>query len=162
MKYKTGVIAAICIAIAAVAVIYIPTHLIQPFKSQTKETLVLSYYLRTWAPVTTIFLFVVAILVCISFWRTGIGGFRKAVLILLLLPVGLATWFAHQNHFQWMFHPMEKPNYAIAGAADFISGKDMVLGVSHGGDSAAYPVRVLAYHHLVHDRVGGKPIVATY
>ncbi len=38
----------------------------------------------------------------------------------------------------------------------------MVLAVTHSGDAAAYPVRLLAYHHLVHDRVGGKPIVATY
>ena len=162
MKYKTGVIAAICIAVTAVAVVYIPAHLIQPFKSQTKEAVVLSYYLRTWAPVLTIFLFVGALLVCVSFWRTAVSRLRKTILALLLLPVGLATWFAHQNYFQWMFHPLNAPNYALAGATDFISGKDMVLGVSHGGESVAYPVRVLAYHHLVHDRVGGKPIVATY
>jgi hypothetical protein len=162
MKYKTGVIAAICIAIAAVAVVYIPAHLIQPFKSQTKETLVLSYYLRTWAPMITIFIFVVALFVCVYFLRTAIGRFRKVALVLLLLPVGLATWFAHQNYFQWMFHPLENPNYARGGQTDFIDGKDMILAVSIGGDSVAYPIRLLAYHHLVHDKVGGKPIVATY
>jgi hypothetical protein len=162
MKFKTGVIAAICIAIAAVAVVYIPAHLIQPFKPQTKETVVLSYYLRTWSPVITIILFVAALFVCISFLRTGIGRFRKVVMVLLLLPVGLATWFANQNYFQWMFHPLERPNYALASQTDFIGGKDMVLAVSMGGDSVAYPVRLLAYHHLVHDKVGGKSIVATY
>jgi hypothetical protein len=162
MKYKTGVVAAICIAIAAVAVVYIPAHLIQPFKSQTKETVVLSYYLRTWAPLITLFLLVGSLFVCVYFLRTAIGRFRKVALVLPLLPVGLATWFAHQNYYHWMFNPLEKPNYARAGQTDFIDGKDMVLGVSYGGDSVAYPVRLLAYHHLVHDKVGGKPIVATY
>jgi Protein of unknown function (DUF3179) len=162
MKYKTGLIAAICIALTAVAVVYIPVHLIQPFKSQTKEAVLLSYYMRTWGPVITIFLFVGALFVCISFFRTAIGRLRKAILVLLLMPVGLATWFAHQNYFQWMFRPLDNPNYAIASKTDFIVGKDMVLAVSMSGDSVAYPVRLLAYHHLVHDKVGGKPILATY
>jgi len=162
MKYKTGLIVAICIFIASAAVVYIPAHLIQPFKSQTKEAVALSYYLRTWAPIITVFLLVGALFICISFWRGAIGRFRKAVLVILLLPVGLAAWFAYQNYFQWMFRPLANPNYARAGEIDFLSGKDMVLAVSQGGDSVAYPVRLLAYHHLVHDRVGGKPILATY
>jgi hypothetical protein len=38
----------------------------------------------------------------------------------------------------------------------------MVLAVEIGGESVAYPVRLMAYHHLVGDTVGGVPIVATY
>ena len=30
------------------------------------------------------------------------------------------------------------------------------------GEAAAYPIRQLAYHHLVQDIVGGVPIVVTY
>jgi hypothetical protein len=39
---------------------------------------------------------------------------------------------------------------------------DIVLAVKINGESAAYPVRLMAYHHLVEDVVGGTPIVATY
>ena len=38
----------------------------------------------------------------------------------------------------------------------------MVLAVDTGADAVAYPVRQLAYHHLVADAVGGTPVVATY
>jgi hypothetical protein len=34
--------------------------------------------------------------------------------------------------------------------------------VKLGGESRAYPVRMMAYHHIVNDVVGGVPIVATY
>jgi len=37
-----------------------------------------------------------------------------------------------------------------------------VLCVTISGESVAYPVRLMAYHHLVGDTVGGTPIVATY
>jgi hypothetical protein len=39
---------------------------------------------------------------------------------------------------------------------------DRVLAVNIGNESVAYPIRLMAYHHLVGDTVGGTPIVATY
>jgi hypothetical protein len=30
------------------------------------------------------------------------------------------------------------------------------------GDAVAYPVRQMAYHHLLNDAVGGVPVVSTY
>jgi hypothetical protein len=38
----------------------------------------------------------------------------------------------------------------------------MVIAVTNNGESVAYPVRLMAYHHLTQDVVGGTPIVATY
>jgi hypothetical protein len=38
----------------------------------------------------------------------------------------------------------------------------MVIAVDIKGDAVAYPVRQLAYHHIVQDVVGDTPIVVTY
>jgi len=38
----------------------------------------------------------------------------------------------------------------------------MVMTVELNGESAAYPIRQMAYHHIVQDTVGGTPIVSTY
>ena len=38
----------------------------------------------------------------------------------------------------------------------------MVLGIRLGGDSRAYPISLMAYHHLVNDVVAGQPLVVTY
>jgi hypothetical protein len=40
--------------------------------------------------------------------------------------------------------------------------QNKVLAVENHGEAVAYPIRLMAYHHVVHDRVGGTPIVATY
>ena len=44
----------------------------------------------------------------------------------------------------------------------FVSGADMVVAVEAEGDAVAYPVRQMAYHHLVNDDVGTLPVVSTY
>ena len=49
-----------------------------------------------------------------------------------------------------------------AAEANWVEDGDMVLAVEKNGEAAAYPVRQVAYHHVVQDVVGGVPIVATY
>jgi hypothetical protein len=87
---------------------------------------------------------------------------KKITAVFLVLVSGICTWFARQNHFEWMFNPLPDAAYVRASEQEFIKGNDMVLAMSINGDAVAYPVRLLAYHHLVNDTVGGKPIVATY
>jgi hypothetical protein len=43
-----------------------------------------------------------------------------------------------------------------------VGDSDVVLAVNLNGEAAAYPIRLMAYHHVVQDTVGGTPIVATY
>ncbi|MES2517028.1 MAG: DUF3179 domain-containing (seleno)protein [Bacteroidota bacterium] len=38
----------------------------------------------------------------------------------------------------------------------------MVLGVHLNGESKAYPISLIGYHHQVRDTLGGKPIMVTY
>ena len=40
--------------------------------------------------------------------------------------------------------------------------KDMVIAVTLGGESRAYPIREMGYHHVVNDRLHQLPIVVTY
>jgi 4-amino-4-deoxy-L-arabinose transferase-like glycosyltransferase len=94
-------------------------------------------------------------------WR-GTRWWRKPALVIALILTVAATWFARQNHFEWMFNPSSHSAYAKATEAPFIGDEDMVLAVQNQGEAVAYPVRLMAYHHLVEDTVGGTPIVATY
>jgi hypothetical protein len=94
-------------------------------------------------------------------WR-GTRWFLKMLLVVLLLPLFAATWMARQNHFEWIFRPHASIAYSSVPEANFVSDNDMVLAVKNNGEAAAYPVRLMAYHHLVQDVVGGTPLVATY
>ena len=40
--------------------------------------------------------------------------------------------------------------------------RTLVVGIRAGGHAKAYPIRLMGYHHVVQDTVGGTPIVATY
>ncbi len=39
---------------------------------------------------------------------------------------------------------------------------DRVIGVAHGSEARAYPLRLMRWHEVVNDTVGGKPVVITY
>ncbi len=51
---------------------------------------------------------------------------------------------------------------APAGRGRYLVGGDRVVGVSIGEDARAYPLRVLAWHEVVNDVVGGVPVAVTY
>ena len=61
-----------------------------------------------------------------------------------------------------MFNPLAQTAFARASETDFVADDDMVMAVNINGDAVAYPVRQMAYHHVVQDMVGGTPITATY
>jgi hypothetical protein len=46
--------------------------------------------------------------------------------------------------------------------ANKVSSSNLVVGVSIDGESRAYPIEVIGYHHQVRDSIGGKPIMVTY
>jgi len=154
-------IALLCVIVAAVAIVGAPVWIIQPFKAQTDRGVAVSYALRRWSPILTIGALVVSFLLVAWLWR-GTRWFAKAALVIFLLPLLAATWFARQNHFEWMFNPLTQSAYAKTSEVSFVNNSDMVLAVENNGDAVAYPVRLMAYHHVVQDVVGGVPIVATY
>jgi hypothetical protein len=83
-------------------------------------------------------------------------------MVVVVLPLFGATWLARQNHFEWMFHPLPNPAYARSAEAGFVADADMVMAIEKNDEIVAYPIRLMAYHHVVQDVVGGTPIVATY
>ena len=68
---------------------------------------------------------------------------------------------SHVNVYERMFHPMGSPSFETAQATR-LDGKEMVIAVDIGGAARAYPIRILSYHHIANDTVGGVPIAATY
>jgi Protein of unknown function (DUF3179) len=155
-------IATALIPIALIAVVALPLVLDQPFGSQTARTLEAVYAMRRLSPIVTVLgLAALAVLAAISLRRrrTGLAlvGFAGALMLAIA-----AAWFARQNPFEWMFNPLPQPQFVAAAKATFVEPNDLVLAVSVDGDAAAYPIRQMAYHHLVNDRIGRTPAVVTY
>lgn len=148
--------------IAALGWVAVPVAVIMPFKAQTARGVAVSYALKSWAPVFTGLALIAALALIVWLWRGKRSWWRRGLLLLSLAPLLVAAWFARQNHFEWMFHPLANSAYVKASEASFVDDKDMVLAVEVNGEAAAYPVRTLTYHHIINDVVGGRPITATY
>lgn len=146
---------------ASLAVVMIPAVLIFPFKPQTPRAVEISYLLKSWSPIVTVLALIASLALAVWLWIGKRSWWRRSLLALSMIPVLAAVWFARQNHFEWMFNPLKETGFAKAAEAK-VGDKDMVLAVTINGESVAYPVRQMAYHHVVHDTVGGVPIVATY
>ncbi len=155
-------LALVLVVAASFAMVLIPTMLIMPFKPQTPGAVEISYLLKRWSPIVTVLSASISLALAFLLWRSKRSWWQRSVLVVLMIPALVAAWFAQQNHFEWMFNPLKQTAFAKAAEASFVGDKDMVLAVTINGEAVAYPVRQMAYHHVVHDTVGGVPIVATY
>lgn len=151
---------AVGVIIAGLAV-FTPAWLIQPFRLQTERGVQVALTLRRVSPLLTIVILAAIAVLVSKLWR-GARWWSRALMVVALLVTTACTWLARQNHFEWMFNPLPNPAYVHVPDATFVDDADLVLAVERGGEAAAYPVRQLAYHHLVHDTVGRVPIVVTY
>jgi hypothetical protein len=80
-----------------------------------------------------------------------------AAIVLSAASAGMARL----NYFEWMFRPIPAAGFVAAGDAH-LSDKEMVMTVQIGSDARAYPIRQMAYHHILNDTAGGVPIAVTY
>lgn len=58
--------------------------------------------------------------------------------------------------------PLDHPQAIAAGEADWLDDDNIVFGISIAGQSRAYPKRILAWHELARDRLGGIDLTIVY
>jgi len=58
--------------------------------------------------------------------------------------------------------PLDMPAHVPADDADFLDPAEPVVGLVIGAEARAYPLRILDWHELVNDRLGGVPIALAY
>lgn len=58
---------------------------------------------------------------------------------------------------------LDNPKFVSAKEADkFLSRQDRILGVALNGAAKAYPLKILNWHEIVNDTVGGRPVLVTW
>lgn len=58
--------------------------------------------------------------------------------------------------------PLRQPKMLDATTADYLNDNNVVFGISINGDHRAYPKRILAWHEMFVDEIGGEPIAGVY
>ena len=57
---------------------------------------------------------------------------------------------------------LDNPELIPAGDADYLRGDDLVFGVSINGDVRAYPLRIMGWHEMFNEVIGGVPVALAY
>jgi hypothetical protein len=57
---------------------------------------------------------------------------------------------------------IDRPRFVSPGAARGLQANDLVVSVTVGGRTRAYPLRILVHHEIVNDQLGGRALAVTY
>ncbi len=164
MKNRVWGVLFVVLVLAGVALDAVPFYVIRPFRAQGPQELFVALTFLRWAPVWTIVFAVAAAVAAAMLWKRESerrAWLRRSGLVLGMVLVSAAAVAARVNIFERMFAPVPEPQYLPASLAK-IEADDMVLALRQGDQARAYPIREMAYHHLVNDVLAGSPIVVTY
>ena len=64
--------------------------------------------------------------------------------------------------FRGMFQSLTDPKIISGSQLTELADDEEVLGLSLSGQSRAYPSRFIAWHHIINDTLGGRPVLVTY
>ena len=84
-----------------------------------------------------------------------------STLAVLLLAI-LCAVLSRINLMEWVFAGARGAGTVRIGEFHDVRDTDVVIGVVIEGHSRAYPVRYLAYHHMLNDRLGRAALLPTY
>jgi hypothetical protein len=147
-------------ALAGIGLFFIPAFIIRPFTHQSARGLALAMALRQRAPGGTLAAALVCLVFLLVLWG-AVNTWRKVALVLVMALVTFSAVMARLNYFEWMFHPVDSAQFEAASASK-LDKSEAILAVRYGSDARAYPIREMAYHHILNDVVGGVPVAVTY
>jgi hypothetical protein len=154
---------ALCLFLASLAILAFaayPMYVIRPFREQTPAALERALWVLLHNKPLLLILACLLTAVALLVWRRA-GWIARLLLAPAVGITILAAALPWINPFEQMFHPVGEPKYVAANRAA-IDPNDMVIAVTLGGESRAYPIREMGYHHIVNDRLHGLPMVVTY
>jgi len=57
---------------------------------------------------------------------------------------------------------LDNPKLIAAGEAEYLLEDDLVFGVEINGDARAYPLRIMGWHEMFNEVIGGVPVALAY
>ncbi len=147
-------------SLACIGLFFVPAFIIRPFRYQSPRALSLALMVRQRAPLGTLVAALICLLLVLALWRIA-RTWQRIVLMVAMLLVAFSAVMARINYFEWMFHPVDSPQFE-AETQSKLDSAEMIMAVRFGSDARAYPIREMAYHHVVNDMVGTVPVAVTY
>ena len=137
-----------------------PALIIRPFRFQSARALNFAMALRQQAPIWSLIIAAGTVILAAISWRR-VSLWKRILLGAGICLVAVSAVMTRVDYFEWMFNPVRVPGFEAADHAK-LDSSEMVMAVRFGSDARAYPIRAMAYHHVVNDVVGGVPVAVTY
>jgi hypothetical protein len=148
-------------SLISLACFALPMYVIRPFRHQGAGELSVALFVKQIGPILSAACALIVLLIVVIRWSQWTAIRQRFGMVAALLLSLAGAILSHVNVYEQMFHHLDSPQFQAAEQAH-IDKDDMVIAVRLNEDNRAYPVREMAYHHVVNDTVGGQPIVSTY
>jgi hypothetical protein len=149
------------LALISLTCFALPMYVIRPFRHQGATELAVALFIKQIAPWLSEACLVIGLTIAILSWPRIRGWMARSAVVVAVLLASAGAYLSRLNVYELMFHPIGSPQFQSAKDAH-IDKDDTLIVVRLGDVSRAYPVREMAYHHVVNDTVAGEPIVSTY
>jgi len=137
-------------------------YFIMPFPgSQEDERVALAYFIHNYIWALRLFGLALVAYPAFVFLKTDRVWVRWPVVVML----GFWLVVVYEVNFQMLadkIFRMPEVKSLKTASQNKVPVKKLVVGVSINGESKAYPIEIIGYHHQVRDTVGGKPVMITY
>jgi hypothetical protein len=153
--FLLGIVILVCAEVARV-------YFIMPFPGSQKDNVIdLAYFLHQ-----NIHYFRLAGIILIAYPAYNIIRFGKPTIRWTVVALMVFWIFIFYNtNFRLMADKMfyQPENKLLVDVSkNKIANSAYVLGVQINGQTKAYPIEIIGYHHQVRDTIGGKPVMVTY
>lgn len=135
-----------------------PVLVMNPFTTQAKAALRLALRLHKAGPPVSAICAAIAVLASLLGWSRLDAHGALAISFGVAL---LGAVLTRLNVFEMVFRPYVVLDFVPADAI-VLDDDSMVMSFTRGGETHAYPVGAMGYHHIANDTVGGVPVAATY
>lgn len=159
-KSRVAGMLAVLLTVLCAAPFLIPAFIIRPFRYQSPRALSLAIALKEIAPAMTAVALVALLVLIVTLWSAASKRARVGLTIAVFLSAASAV-MTRLNYFEWMFRPIQAAGFVSVSNAH-LADQEMVMAVTIGSEARAYPIRQMAYHHILNDTVAGMPIAVTY
>ncbi len=137
-------------------------YFIMPFPgSQRNNTIQIAYFLNN--NIWWLRLVGLLVLLPLLWFVLRNGKWWKKILLSFFVFLYAAVFYLFNYKFladKMFYQPKNKMLVTVSGSK--IDSTKLVIGIHINGQSKAYPIEIIGYHHQVQDTVGGEPILVTY
>ena len=137
-------------------------YFIMPFPgSQRANTIEIAYFINKY--IWSLRILGIMLFVPFAWPILGKAVIWKKVLLLFFLFFYIGVFYLVNFRFlanKMFLQPVNKILQTVKESR--VDSSKLIIGITINGQSRAYPIEIIGYHHLVPDTVGGQPVLVTY